>query len=297
MISICIPAYNYDVNPLVRDLLEQLSFTSIEYEVRVYDDASTNLIPISLTHDNLIYKQLDANLGRAAIRNLLAKDAIHENILFLDGDVIPSSELFISRYIQQIGKAKVLIGGRSYAEQPSLNQYLLHWRYGMEREVKPAEIRNNTPYNSFMTNNFLIEKECFLSIGFEESIVGYGHEDTYFGYQLMREGVSVLHLDNPAIHVGLDDAGSFLSKSESAVHNLMKIRADLVDDVSSFDNMVKLLRYRKKIKRFGMAGMVNRRLKKRRDGYRANLLSNNPKLRNLDLLKLSITLEIDQAIS
>ena len=42
MLSILIPVFNYDVRRLVGDLHRQLSGMKIEYEIRVYDDCSTN---------------------------------------------------------------------------------------------------------------------------------------------------------------------------------------------------------------------------------------------------------------
>ncbi len=60
---------------------------------------------------NTTYKVLGSNIGRSAIRNLLAKDANYDLLLFLDADVIPVKDDFISKYITAFTESTQLIFG------------------------------------------------------------------------------------------------------------------------------------------------------------------------------------------
>ena len=80
MISILIPTYNYIVYPLVESLTRQAEELGTPCEIIVADDASTNeeckqanLRIGELPHCTFI--ELEKNIGRASIRNLLAEKA------------------------------------------------------------------------------------------------------------------------------------------------------------------------------------------------------------------------------
>ena len=81
-LSVLIPTYNYDCSHLVHQLLEQLPQNG-DAEVIVGDDCSTE--PLSSLSGCRIYRP-DHNLGRAAIRNALAREAKGEWLLFIDAD-------------------------------------------------------------------------------------------------------------------------------------------------------------------------------------------------------------------
>jgi len=79
-LSILIPVYNYDVRDLVHKLHDQLIELDTPVEILCYDDASTDE-SYKVTNREInklsvvIYKELPANIGRAAIRNKLANEA------------------------------------------------------------------------------------------------------------------------------------------------------------------------------------------------------------------------------
>ena len=91
MLSILIPTYNYNIEALVSELHAQSSACNIDFEILCYDDSSTNLEIIASNKTinllkNTTYKFLDTNIGRSSIRNLLAKNAKFDLLLFLDAD-------------------------------------------------------------------------------------------------------------------------------------------------------------------------------------------------------------------
>ena len=60
----------------------------------------------------------------------------------------------------------------------------------------------------------MILRETFLKHPFDETITHYGHEDTLFGLVLKKEGIKILHIDNPLMNCGLDTNLDVLLKTE-----------------------------------------------------------------------------------
>lgn len=228
MISILIPIYNYDVSPLVGVLQRQCLCLNHPFEILCFDDASLDTYKQKnralIGMEGVLYRELSENKGRSGIRNFLASAARFPFLLFLDNDGMPESSDFMELYLQQANPNRVLYGGRTYDPQPPSDKLeMLHWKYGSRREVLPAVERQKSPYRGFQTNNFLISRKLFLDIGFDESMVGYGHEDTLFGQELERRGIPICHLTNPYRHLGLEPVDVFLKKQEQALQNLFRL--------------------------------------------------------------------------
>jgi len=186
MISVCIPVKDFDITPLLNTLSKQAK--EINAEIIVIDDASAILKEKNRETaeklDNVKYIELEKNIGRSKIRNLFLKYANFDYLLFLDCDSIVSSPKFLKKYAEIIEKEKpeVVCGGRIYGEKPKAKENQLRWKYSIKYETKPAHIRELTPSESFMTNNFLIRKDILDKIRFNEDLTKYGHEDTLFGF-------------------------------------------------------------------------------------------------------------------
>lgn len=225
-ISILIPIYNYDVRQLVRNLQRQsTALHGIGVEILCFDDASDatfqQLNASVADLPDVKYRVLPNNLGRSRIRNLLAREANHDYLLFMDCDSQVPDEYYLKRYAEALEPGCLLYGGRIYqAEPPADKALMLHWKYGSLREARPARERQNQAYHCFMTNNFLIPQELFHPIEFDERLLQYGHEDTLFGMALKAKGIRIVHIENPLIHAGLEPAAVFLRKSRQALENL-----------------------------------------------------------------------------
>ena len=290
MLSVCIGIYNYDVNQLVKDLCKQADKLGIEYEILLLDDASK--------HDYLMknakldflphvtYLQNYRNVGRSIIRNTLASKAKYPYLLFIDCDAKVTHADYLKKYVEAAPTAQVISGGVEYrVKKPKRNQ-LLRWKYGCLRETTPAAIRNQNPNSSFSAFNFLVEKEVFTSVEFDESLAGYGHEDTLFGMDLLKRGIVVKHIDNPLRHEGITTTDKFLKQTENAIDNLFVVY-DKVSDKQPFVDCVKLLG--------AFQSMQRRHLSKVFCGFYSifkswiigNLKSKNPNVRFFDLYKLN----------
>ncbi len=245
MISVCIPIYNFNVTKLVKELSRQSSILNVSSEIILIDDCSKSSIKKvnESICSNEVYIKLDKNIGRAAIRNKFFNYAKYENLLFLDCDVIINSKSFLKTYIDIIkaNNAQIMCGGRTYKAIPPKRDRLLRWKYGVSRESKSHEIRGKSPNKSFMTNNFVITKSTFQQIKFDERLNQYGHEDTLFGFELKKRNIKILHIDNTVLSDGLECNNSYISSTESAVDNLIKILRFINYD-KKFVEDVRLLR-------------------------------------------------------
>lgn len=286
MLSILIPVYNYDIRPFVLELVRQSRNAGIEFEIRCYDDGSAcafqNLNRELEQMDGVIYKELPNNIGRSAIRNLLARDAAFPFLLFLDCDSFPEYNDFISRYIQSLQPGTLLYGGRTYqSAQPEKKEQYLRWKYGVNREVFSVQQRVHHPYHSFQTNNFVVPKSIFLECPLNETLQGYGHEDTQFGLDLMHHQIPIHHLDNPLRHLGLETTTEFLRKTLEGVKNLEYLISQ-GSDVST----IKLARIYLRIRKAGLAPLFRFFYAARKKQILRNLNSDEPSLRSFDLFKL-----------
>ncbi len=260
MISICIPIYNYDISRLLEALNLQVEKLTISCEIILIDDCSSEYYKrfneAVITKEN--YIELSKNVGRSKIRNLFLVHAKYEYLLFLDCDSLIIDESFLNNYIQAIRKNpefSVLCGGRVYqAEKPERNR-LLRWLYGIKKESKPFDIRNMQPNKSFMTNNFLIKKSTFEQHPFDERITTYGHEDTLFGYELLKYNIAIQHIDNPILNGHLETNDEFLDKTVNAVKNLNHILLYVNYD-SRFIDSIALLKYYAKLEEKKMIPLI-----------------------------------------
>ena len=285
-LSILIPVYNWDCTQLIKDLHFQGLTLGIPYEIIVADDCSTDKDLqqksrlVAETHENCRYFALPHNIGRSAIRNFMADQSQYEKLLFLDCDAEVKDKQFLKKYMDASHKASVVCGGLTHPDEiPQKGQEL---RYLYEKNAafeRSAGFRSQNPYLRFTSFSFLIEREAFMKIRFDESYVRYGYEDVQFGHELEENGVSILHIDNPLAHIGLDDSASYLNKTRQAVQNAF----DHKDDIGASS---KLLTHYRKVLKFHMRWAFRLIWAFFQKSMEKNLLGPKPKLRIFSLYKL-----------
>ncbi|RED26272.1 GT2 family glycosyltransferase [Flavobacterium cutihirudinis] len=286
MLSVLIPVYNYNVYPLVSEIKQQADNLGIEYEIICYDDASD--LVIEENHKISQFQEcsfivLKKNVGRSAIRNLLAEKAMYENLLLLDADVIPTNNQFVSNYITAIKKnQKVVFGGQLYKDDKPAKELLLRWIYGKKRESQNLAERSKNHYDFALVSNLLIKKEILIGFPFDETLTKYGYEDLLFFTILKSNGIKITHIENPIFHLNCETSKIFLTKTKVALENLVflnianKISKDQSKIITSFD----FLRRLKLISFFVFI------FKKSEQKIRLNLLSEKPSLFLFDIYKL-----------
>ena len=294
MISILIPTYNYNVFPLVAKAHQQGVETDIDFEVIVYDDCSPEPV---LENENInklkfaTFTKLPNNIGRSAIRNKLARDATYENLIFLDADTEIISDDFLKNYLSAIkSDSQIIYGGIRYQKETPNSVEILRWVYGNEREALPVSERNKNPHLRFLTLNFLIKKEVFSIIEFNEEIPNLRHEDTLFALDAKKHNIKVEHISNPVIHLGLESSEVFLRKSEESVdvlHLFLEKNMVKASDIAITKKALQL-------KKVGLSKPFVWVYKMTKKAMKRNLLSSNPSLFVFDVYRLGHFLNFEK---
>ncbi len=284
MLSILIPTYNYDCYNLVYELHCQANECNILFEIIVANDCSTKDLSKLQTINNMPnckLVNLEHNLGRAKIRNYLASIAQYDTFLYLDSDSLPASKNFIANYIKHISENIILLGGRIYNPAQSPNHTLLT-KYGATKEQNQNTIiKSNAPFTS---PNFLISREIFNKIKFNENIKGYGHEDTIFGIELQRKNIPFFRFNNPIIHLQIEDNITFLKKTEESIQNLYNIY--ISKQYPEIEQISPILRLYKKINKIKLTPIFSKLYQKKLALLQKLCCSKNPNLNIFSLYKL-----------
>ena len=226
MLSILIPTRDYTCYQLVADLHAQAEELGIPYEILVAEDGSRSQVSIIANHKmtelshcrHIVNKE---NVGPANIRNQLAREARFSWILFIDCDAKVETADFLATYYQQMGKADVVAGGLLHQKENHDPHRSLRFKYEKDADLhRSAAERNLNPYDKFTPFNVMMRRSTFLCILFDKDCREYGYEDALFGVELKKRGISILHIDNPLIHMGLDTNERFIEKTEQALRTL-----------------------------------------------------------------------------
>ncbi|RZJ65105.1 MAG: glycosyltransferase [Flavobacterium sp.] len=285
MLSILIPTYNYDIFALAANVNRQCVLLQIDFEVIVIDDASGGFVSENSrinSLNNCSYSILPENVGRSKIRNLLASRAKYDWLLFLDADVLPVRDSFIANYLEHTNKLQAVNGGILYTNKKPDDNKMLRWTYGKSREALPANARSKNPYLAFLSLNFLIPKALFEQVKFDESLPNLRHEDTVFSYRLQQKNITVLHIDNPVYHLGLDTFDIMLNKEHESLQALKL----LVESGKISPEYVKMGRYYAFLKKTSLAFFVSAFFELTRKSLLSDISKPNPSLFWYDVYRL-----------
>ena len=286
MLSILIPTYNYDVNPLVSELHKQCLECGIEFQIIVFDDCSKQYLDENQKINNLSKCQFfisDKNSGRTSTRNKLAHKADFKWLLFLDADVIPVNSDFISKYLSFIDEQyQVVFGGYCYDKDTKpKRECRFRYKYGKEREEKTASERNLEPYKYIFSGNLLILKKTFLATNYPHKDAHYGM-DIYFAYQLFFNKTKILHIENPIYHLGLETNEIFFKKSILAVES----RKKFLIDCEQIEKISPLIKHYKTIKKYGLLPIAILFFKITEPILKKRIFNKNPSLFCFDIYRL-----------
>jgi glycosyltransferase involved in cell wall biosynthesis len=292
MLSILIPTYNYDVNNLVVKLQKQAAASKIIFEIIVIDDASTDKSIVGQNNKinsvtNCRYIKRSENKGRTATRQELAQNAAFNFLLFLDADVFPKYEDFITRFHFKDLNWDLQFGGIAYESQRPHPEEILRWKYGIDRESLTLQEREKDPYLSVNSGAFLIRKEVFLNINSRLNYNSYGL-DNLFKQFLQNEKVRVLHIDNPVYHLGLENTTAFIEKSKESVKTTVELEGKGLIETDLRPIQLAYLR----IKKLGLLSVFNFIMKSFKALIEKNLKSGNPSLALFDLYRLQYYIEL-----
>jgi len=227
MISILIPVYNYDCTTLVKELRQSCILARVDYEILIGNDCSTDEAIVKAINKlddlpNCRVVNEPKNIGRAFIVNHMAQLSAYPYLIIIDSDARVPNDDFIVNYVKAAVDHDVVCGGIGVSEEYKGTDNTLRYKYELAATKSRAlEYRQKHPYEKLSTFNLLIRRRVFDAIRFDSHCYQYGYEDTVLGLDLMRQGIEIVHIDNPLIHTGIDSNTSFLHKTHMAMHVLI----------------------------------------------------------------------------
>jgi len=178
---------------------------------------------------------LAVNEGRSKGRNRLSEAARGRFLLFLDSDMRPDTDRFLRTW-SQIARDQspaVVFGGFSLLQAPTDARFAVHRAMAARSECVRADVRSLSPEKYVYTSNLLVRRDVFDSESFDPAFTGWGWEDVEWAMRVSRRH-PVLHIDNPATHMGLDTVQALAGKYEQSAANFARVVARHPDIVASY---------------------------------------------------------------
>ena len=225
-ISICVPTWKDNADALFASLVRMPGAEACT--LIVFDDGSLDSdLTRQLTRQIRRYPgparliSAPKNVGRSQARNRLRAFAETDWTLYLDADMQPDDQDFLNRYLDAIeasNGASLMVGGFSLRHATPTAETRLHAAQAQGSECLPAALRAHAPGRYVFTSNLLVHREILEQVSFYAGFEGWGWEDVDWGLRV-AEQFPILHLDNPATHLGLDDDQALLKKYADSDEN------------------------------------------------------------------------------
>lgn len=192
MISIIVPTYNSaeKLKLLLNSIYTGSANNNEDFETIVIDDCSSDNTHIIVKEFSSVqYIKLDNRSGPAFARNIGAKKAKGDILLFTDADTVflPDTLSNTRKVISDNPEVKCFMG--NYEKEPAnrgfMPRYKALWEYSEEvRLLQSGDLK----YNSFAPRPGIIYKDVFWEIGgFNDSYKGADIEDMEFGYRVNQK--------------------------------------------------------------------------------------------------------------
>ena len=290
-LSILIPTFNDDCFRQVEELQRAaVQIDGLRFEILVSDDASTDPDVVMSNAkinalENCRLLRHDINLGRAANRNFLVREAQYDWLLFLDCNVKINPKNFIQNYLQS-EPADLIVGSVGVDEDPDLSVHNLRYMYEKKIQTKhDATHRQEHPYQSFRTTNFIARRSVMLNNPFDETLKGYGYEDVLFGKRLSEKGMNIRHIDNVVVMNHFEPNEKYVDKIEEAMRTLYGLR----DELTGYSP---LLSTANRLRKWHLSQIFLFCYQKLSELVRKNLTGETPSIKWLNLYKLGYFLSL-----
>lgn len=229
-LTILIPTYKDMPARLVKGLMD--CTRSHEVALIIYDDGSNDTALfnagstfVSAWQGPARFISCSENYGRAHARNRLVAHAQSDWILFLDADMLPDDNQFINTYLKMIDSLpnpSLVAGGFSLKQiTPNVSQSL-HAAQSLKSECISAMERAKEPGLYVFTSNILVHKTVLEQVDFDDGFSGWGWEDVDWGLRVSKV-FPIIHIENTATHLGLDDTDTLIHKFGSSGANFARL--------------------------------------------------------------------------
>ena len=226
-LSILIPFYRDNPSELIETLA---SIAGQSVEILTYDDGTGDK---DLSHEvsaavksascqTTLFTAHD-NRGRAFGRNYLFDMAKADWVLFLDADMMPMDEYFIMTYLAEIkaGTSDVLFGGFKVLETNGAPETEIHRVMSITSDCAPAAERQRLGPKNVASSNLCVRKTVLTAEPFDTGFSGWGWEDSEWAARVSTT-FRLKHIDNPALHLGLESTDTMLKRFRTSGHNYMR---------------------------------------------------------------------------
>ena len=232
-VSVLIPFLRDDPADLLRRLGAEAGSLDGAVEIVVLDDgtadaALTDRLARQIRAMPLAARliTLPSNEGRARGRNRLASAARGGSLLFLDSDMRPDRPDFLRAWADLVAhdEPAVAFGGFSLLQAPDEPRFAVHRALAARSECVGAAERARQPEKYVYTSNLLVRRDVFEAEAFDPGFTGWGWEDVEWAMRVSRR-FPVVHVDNPATHMGLDTVDALAGKYEQSAPNFGRMAA------------------------------------------------------------------------
>ena len=216
-VSIVIPYYNAKQKlDLVLDSISKQDYPKHLTEIIIVDDGSDPPLLKSEVPENIrVVSQIRRGFGAARARNLGAELSTGDILVFVDGDMVLSSNNISAhaKWHHRANNLYVTLGDIRFVKDNVANLDLLSnvHVYNIDYVTK---FINHSNQMTIMSNdlfavppgpNFSIRRQNYFKIGKQEEIFQYwGIEDTHFLYRAYARGLIIIPItDAYSIHLGI----------------------------------------------------------------------------------------------
>jgi GT2 family glycosyltransferase len=187
--------------------LASQTFCSEDYEVLIIDDGSTDQTPAKIAQHQPsfpvpLYYYYQPNRKQGAARNLGARNASGEFLVFLGDDTVPRPNFLeehqrshSEHHTDDPANSKIaVIGYTTWPPDSPRSRFLNYigehgWQFGFSLITDPVDLA----FNYFYTSNLSIGRKFFLDAGgFDEGFREYGWEDTELSLRLKKLGMRIV---------------------------------------------------------------------------------------------------------
>ena len=249
-LSILIPFYRDDPSVLLRSLDRQTTGDDT-VEILVMDDG-TGDAALSASVDRTVSQMrlpcrhitAERNRGRSATRNALQEEARADWVLFLDADMRVDGADFLSLYLDRIeaGDCDVVFGGFSVEDRSEDRNTDLHRALSHSSDCLDAKHREQRGAQHVASSNLCVRKSVLETDPFDPAFTGGGWEDSEWAARIAKT-YRLRHIDNPAVHLGLETTESLLSRFAGSGANYLRyvrLHPELARDLPLFRIVTRL---------------------------------------------------------